>query len=366
MNHHPNHQNAHPPHYQHQPRGGKYNTSQQHAPSYQSNVVEHPTNSGPSSYQDGRIGSRGGGQQMYHGYHQSTENHPVHQDAYQRRDDIQHNQHHHGQRHHSRPPMGRGDNRRDNRPMYPPNNQMGNNPPLFGNNPPRGVVMMVYGLPAERLNCDRLFNLFCLYGNVARIKFLRSKQGCAMVQMGDVAALDRCVGSLNRLTLFGADLQLSYSKQPFLHEVSQPFILPDGSPSFRDFMNSKNNRFNNPNIASKNRILPPSHVLHFFNAPLGITEDELVHLFEQTAGHSPVSIKIFTPKTENSKSFSGLAVFRDQIEATEALILCNHISVPKADGQHPYILRLCFSPPNYPRSPYTSQHDSQTQQQPLA
>lgn len=125
---------------------------------------------------------------------------------------------------------------------------------------------------------------------------MRSKQGCAMVQMGDVAALDRCVGSLNRVSMFGADLQLSYSKQPFLHEVSQPFILPDGSPSFRDFVNSKNNRFNNPDIASKNRILPPSHVLHFFNAPLGITEDELVHLFEQTAGHEPISIKIFTPK----------------------------------------------------------------------
>lgn len=117
-----------------------------------------------------------------------------------------------------------------------------------------------------------------------------------MVQMGDVMAVDRCVSSLNKITLFGNELQISYSKQAFLHDVLQPFALPDGSPSFKDFMGNKNNRFKNPEVASKNRILPPSRVLHFFNAPHGITEDELVHLIKQTTEHEPVSVKIFTPK----------------------------------------------------------------------
>lgn len=40
---------------------------------------------------------------------------------------------------------------------------------------PQGTVMMVYGLQPERLNCDRLFNLFCLYGNVARVSMTFSK-----------------------------------------------------------------------------------------------------------------------------------------------------------------------------------------------
>lgn len=194
---------------------------------------------------------------------------------------------------------------------------------------PQGTVMMVYGLQTDRVNCDKLFNLFCLYGNVVRvsiidllyisflfnyhddddddlsnqymithtqIKFLRTKEGCAMVQMGDVLAVDRCVNSLNRITLFGNELQISYSKQPFLHEVIQPFTLPDGSPSFKDFMSNKNNRFKNPEVASKNRISPPSQVLHFFNAPYGITENELGYLFTQATGHEPSSIKIFAPK----------------------------------------------------------------------
>lgn len=117
-----------------------------------------------------------------------------------------------------------------------------------------------------------------------------------MVQMGDVIAVDRCVSSLNKISLFGNELQISYSKQAFLHDVIQPFSLPDGSPSFKDFMGNKNNRFKNLEVASKNRILPPSRVLHFFNAPSGMIEDELVHLFKQATDHEPVSVKIFTPK----------------------------------------------------------------------
>lgn len=34
-----------------------------------------------------------------------------------------------------------------------------------------GPVMMVYGLDTKKLNCDKLFNLFCLYGNVARVSW---------------------------------------------------------------------------------------------------------------------------------------------------------------------------------------------------
>ena len=32
------------------------------------------------------------------------------------------------------------------------------------------IVLMIYNLSSSRLNCDRLFNLFCLYGNVDRVR----------------------------------------------------------------------------------------------------------------------------------------------------------------------------------------------------
>ena len=34
-----------------------------------------------------------------------------------------------------------------------------------------GCVAMVYGVNHEKMNCDHLFNLFCLYGNVVKVTF---------------------------------------------------------------------------------------------------------------------------------------------------------------------------------------------------
>ena len=36
-------------------------------------------------------------------------------------------------------------------------------------------MLMVYGLNAEKMNCERIFNLFCLYGNVVKVSSLKSK-----------------------------------------------------------------------------------------------------------------------------------------------------------------------------------------------
>ena len=199
-------------------------------------------------------------------------------------------------------------------------------PPNPSSAPQQGAVMMVYGLDYDKMNTDRLFNLFCLYGNVVRVKFLKSKEGCAMVQMGDPMAVERCIQSLNNLTFFGKNMQLSYSKQAFLNDVQQPFELTDGTPSFKDFMGNRNNRFTNPEAAGKNRIAPSAKVLHFFNAPHGMTEEEIMDIFKTYSTVIPTGVKLFQSKTERSSS--GLIQFESVSEAVEALVYCNHVSIP--------------------------------------
>lgn len=102
-----------------------------------------------------------------------------------------------------------------------------------------------------------------------------------MVQMGDSVAVERCVQNLNNVSvgLTGAaplthnnannenrdtvvehKLQLAFSKQPYLSEVTNPYPLPDKSPSYKEYITNKNNRFISPAMASKNRIQPPSKV----------------------------------------------------------------------------------------------------------
>ncbi|KER21747.1 hypothetical protein T265_09986 [Opisthorchis viverrini] len=68
-------------------------------------------------------------------------------------------------------------------------------------------VVMVYNMDMDKMNCDRLFNLLCLYGNVIRVKFLRSKEGSAMAQMGDTLSVDRVIRNLSDVPLLGNQLQ---------------------------------------------------------------------------------------------------------------------------------------------------------------
>ena len=47
----------------------------------------------------------------------------------------------------------------------------------------------------------------------------------------------------------------SYSKQKYLLDSSMVPSLPDGTPSYKSFMDSKNQRFWTPEQSNKNRIL---------------------------------------------------------------------------------------------------------------
>ncbi|XP_037824559.1 heterogeneous nuclear ribonucleoprotein L isoform X2 [Lucilia sericata] len=205
----------------------------------------------------------------------------------------------------------------------------------------QGAVMMVYGLDHDTSNTDKLFNLVCLYGNVARIKFLKTKEGTAMVQMGDAVAVERCVQHLNNIPIgTSGRIQIAFSKQNFLSEVINPFLLPDHTPSFKEYTGSKNNRFLSPAQASKNRIQPPSKILHFFNTPPGLTEDQLIGIFNIKEVPA-TSVRLFPLKTERSSS--GLIEFPNIAQAVLAIMKCNHLPIEGKGTKFPFIMKLCFS-----------------------
>ncbi|KAL2751075.1 heterogeneous nuclear ribonucleoprotein L isoform X1 [Vespula maculifrons] len=206
--------------------------------------------------------------------------------------------------------------------------------PTLGQTPPsstQGSVMMVYGLQPDKVNTDKLFNLFCLYGNVTKVKFLKTKEGCAMIQMGDSIAVERCLQNLNNVTI-GTDgrLQLGFSKQAFLSDVTNPYILPDKTASFKDFTGSKNNRFLNPAMANKNRIQPPSKIVHFFNTPPDLTEETVNRVFVERGIEAPTTVKLFPLKSERSSS--GLIEFSSVGIAVAAIMECNHTALENSTG----------------------------------
>ena len=76
--------------------------------------------------------------------------------------------HHGGPPHHSGPPMDYED------------------PSGAGGMLQQGSVLMVYGLNGEKMNCQKVFNLFCLYGNVVRVNIDVAISACWLLKVFDL------------------------------------------------------------------------------------------------------------------------------------------------------------------------------------
>ncbi|XP_017715900.1 PREDICTED: heterogeneous nuclear ribonucleoprotein L-like [Rhinopithecus bieti] len=211
---------------------------------------------------------------------------------------------------------------------------------MHGGNP-SGSVVMVSGLHQLKMNCSRVFNLFCLYGNIEKVKFMKTIPGTALVEMGDEYAVERAVTHLNNVKLFGKRLNVCVSKQ---HSVvpSQIFELEDGTSSYKDFAMSKNNRFTSAGQASKNIIQPPSCVLHYYNVPLCVTEETFTKLCNDHEVLTFIKYKVFDAKP-SAKTLSGLLEWECKTDAVEALTALNHYQIRVPNGSNPYTLKLCFS-----------------------
>ena len=153
----------------------------------------------------------------------------------------------------------------------------------------RSPVVMVYNLDMERFNCQKLFNLLCLYGNIDKINFIRSKDGTAMVEFATAIAAADTVRLLNNILVFGARLNLEESRKMYVEEIRNPYELPSGDKSFENFIGDKNNRFNTPQQAAKNRMISPSNILHFYNVPK-MEDDAIMDIF--TDANAPFPVKV--------------------------------------------------------------------------
>ncbi|VEL25020.1 unnamed protein product, partial [Protopolystoma xenopodis] len=205
-----------------------------------------------------------------------------------------------------------------------------------------GVTIMASNL-ASNFNCDLLFNLLCVYGNVARIKFLRDRPGCAMTQMGSKEAADLIIKYFDGIQLFGSVIQFYHSKQSELIETDNLGTLPDGSPMMKNYMIDPNNRFRNAMVASKCRILEPTRTLHFFNVPLNLTPEDMCRILVDAGAPTPPRIVVFCSKP-NQKTSLGLVEWDTIQDALTSLILANHRPIHIAGGTHPFHLKLAFSP----------------------
>ncbi|PAA53627.1 hypothetical protein BOX15_Mlig031269g1 [Macrostomum lignano] len=194
--------------------------------------------------------------------------------------------------------------------------------------------LLLRNVPRNLVNCQRLFNLLCLYGNVLRLKFLRNRPDTVIAEFGQPADCSAALRHLSGCPLFGRRLTALPCRQDSVIKHRSVDTLPDGSPAYADYTGSKNNRFVVAGKARRNRLCSPSATLHFFNLPNGVTDANLSDLFGQCGAERPVRLVRFGNSGGGGAKFvAGLAEFSSRDAAVRAVCLANHLPVPTAAAE---------------------------------
>ncbi|MFS7937141.1 putative RNA recognition motif domain, nucleotide-binding alpha-beta plait domain superfamily [Helianthus anomalus] len=198
----------------------------------------------------------------------------------------------------------------------------------FGGGLPPGITgtndrctVLASNLNPDRIDEDKLFNLFSLYGNIVRIKLLRNKPDHALVQMGDGFQAELAVHFLKGATLFGKRLEVNFSKHPNITMGAET----------HEYLNSNLNRFNRNAAKNYRYCCSPTKMIHLSTLPQDVTEDEIISHLEEHG--SIVNTKVF----EMNGKKQALVMFENEEQATEALV-CKHATT-LADS----MIRISFS-----------------------
>ncbi|XVF37230.1 hypothetical protein REPUB_Repub19eG0128600 [Reevesia pubescens] len=181
----------------------------------------------------------------------------------------------------------------------------------FGGGLPPGIsgtndrcTVLVSNLNPDRIDEDKLFNLFSLYGNIVRIKLLRNKPDHALVQMGDGFQAELAVHFLKGAMLFGKRMEVNFSKHPNITQGADT----------HEYMNSNLNRFNRNAAKNYRYCCSPTKMVHLSTLPQDVTEEEIVnHLAEHG---TIVNTKLF----EMNGKKQALVMFETEEQAAEALV----------------------------------------------
>ncbi|CAL5185409.1 unnamed protein product [Lathyrus oleraceus] len=209
--------------------------------------------------------------------------------------------------------------------------QMGNAAAVaaaFGGDFPPGITgtnerctILVTNLNPDRIDEDKLFNLFSIYGNIVRVKILRNKPDHALVQMGDGFQAELAVYFLKGSMLFGKRMEVNFSKHPNITQGADT----------HEYISSNLNRFNRNAAKNYRYCCSPTRIIHLSSLPQDINEEEIANLLQEHG--IIVNCKVF----EMNGKKQALVQFESEEEATEALV-CKH-ATPLSGS----VVRISFS-----------------------
>ncbi|KAA3676537.1 uncharacterized protein DEA37_0007523 [Paragonimus westermani] len=157
---------------------------------------------------------------------------------------------------------------------------------------PSHVFIGTYRLMANALP------IYCVYGDVQRVKILHNKKDSAMVQLADCLQAQAACNFLDKCPLYGKSIRCTLSKNM---TVTIPVPGKDDSEASAENINQLNreyvghrlHRFRRGNPRNIQNLCPPSRVLHITNLPADVSEEDITDAFIRISGCHVDNIKLF-------------------------------------------------------------------------
>merc|ERR1719464_1374029 len=137
-------------------------------------------------------------------------------------------------------------------------------------------VVMITNLNEDEIDCDKIFTLCGVFGDVQRVKISYHKRDTAFVQLANHRQAKHVVTSLNRMQLYGKMIHVNLSRMTRVKlpkdSPNSAMMFPDAKFLTKDYTNSKRHRYSKKGAGgikySPLSIGQPSHILHIANLPI--------------------------------------------------------------------------------------------------
>ncbi|KAK2724122.1 heterogeneous nuclear ribonucleoprotein L-like [Artemia franciscana] len=159
----------------------------------------------------------------------------------------------------------------------------------------------------DRINCDNIFGLFCVYGIVDKIKIVKNG---VQVQMADQKGAERVKKYFNGLSLLGRAMSIRTLDGIFVKKDEPPQISRGGHLPL-EIYNSSSESWRSQ-IADQ----PPRKELYFYNTPKSLTESDIRDLFKKANIPDPVQVDVlYNDHYRNSKGIVKMNSIEDAVQA---------------------------------------------------
>merc|ERR1719461_1199249 len=177
----------------------------------------------------------------------------------------------------------------DERPSMDGINNMRTIPSVISPNGTTPVVMIT-NLNEDEIDCDKIFTLCGVFGDVQRVKISYHKRDTAFVQLTNHRQAKHVVTSLNRMQLYGKMIHVNLSRMTRVKlpkdSPNSAMMFPDAKFLTKDYTNCKKHRYAKRGTGgikySPLSIGQPSHILHIANLPI---QSEAKDLQEYLSGN---------------------------------------------------------------------------------